>query len=287
MAINNSNKSLENTFDKYGKSLENTFDKFGKLFINIIINLIQVAILFILFICIASIAKKKNDDLYPTNLNSSFYVSTKYNCDLDGISSNESAFCKENSEKIIDLDNNNKSKYAKELIQKGLYIGYENGSLTEILSFYFYYLLFRMEYFLIGFLNGSHSMVSYFFENPLLVFISIIPLMGIINGLSQKFIFPFFTKLFNMKPNDTSGTKMLTNIPIQIFITLFCFFSLLFIFLIIPSIFYFIYLLLNTLGKTLSNVINIVCVFLIYMCINSLYLFLKFMESKYKNSFKI
>jgi hypothetical protein len=276
------------TIKNYNKSLEKTFDTYGKLFINIIINLLQVAILFILFICIVSLSNKDKDQLYPTNLNSSFYVSTNYNCDLDGISSNESAFCKENKEKINTINNNNnKSKYSKELIQKGLYIGYENGSLTEILSFLFYYLLFRMEYFLNCFLNGSHNMVSSFFKNPILVFISIIPLMGIINGVSQKFIFPFLTKLFNMKPNNNSGTKMLTNIPIHIFITLFCFFSLVFVFLIVPSIFYFIYLLLNTLGKTLSNVINIVCVFLIYMCINSLYLFLKFMESKYKNSFKI
>ncbi len=50
--------------------------------------------------------------------------------------------------------------------------------------------------------------------------------------------------------------------------------------------FYFMYLLLNTLSKTLSNVINIVCIFLLYMCINSLHLFIKFMETQYGKTAK-
>jgi len=265
---------------------EKTFDKYAKLFSNIIINLLQVGIVFILFICIINITRKDNkkeNELYPTELNSSYYLSEQYKCDLDDINSNESSFYKKDDIKIINLPNNNpsKSKFTKELIKKGMYIGYETGSLTEILSFLFYYLLFRMEHFLNKLLSGSHVWTQKFFSNPILVFISIIPLMGLMNGFSQAVIFPFLIKLFRMQPNANSGATFFSNIPVHIFITFFCFFSLLFLFLMIPSMFYFMYLLLNTLSKTLSNVINIVCIFLLYMCINSLHLFIKFMETQY------
>jgi len=270
---NNSNTSFEKTFDNY-----------AKLFSDIIINLLQVGIVFILFICIINISNKDEKNLYPTDLNSSYYISPDYKCDLDDITSNESAFYKINDNiKINDLPdgNKNKSKFTKDLIKKGIYIGYETGSLTEILSFLFYYLFFKMEHFLNTLLSSSHSLIKSFFKRPILVFISIIPLMGLMNGFSQGVIFPFLIKLFHMEPNANSGATFFANIPIHIFITFFCFFSLLFLFLMIPSMFYFIYLLLNTLSKTLSNVINIVCIFLLYMCINSLHLFIKFMETQY------
>ena len=231
---NNSNTSFEKTFDNY-----------GKLFYNIIINLLQVGIVFVLFICMINISKKEANDLYPTDLESSYYVSEDYNCNLSNISSNESSFCKE-SDKIKNSDNKIRSRYSKELIQKGLIIGYATGSITEILSFLFYYLLFQMEHFVNILLNKSHSFIETFFNKKLLVFISIVPLMGLMNGFSQKIVFPFLIKLFRMNPNPkvNSGATFFADIFIHIFITFFCFFSILFLFLMIPSMVYFIYLLL-------------------------------------------
>jgi hypothetical protein len=275
--VNESNSSIEATFDNY-----------GKLFSALFVDITHIGIVIFVILCILNLINKDPDVLYPTDKSSSYYVSSKHNCDLNTIMANTTNFCKPLPTRPLNAEPT--GWFSKYFINYATNIGYINGGSMSMFWLWVFYLLYEMEYFVNFWINTAHKISKSFMDTTIIRLVTIFIGIHFITLAKDKYVSPFLLRLFKMDRRkkhkgiikQTDYIKnLLLDLPINLFISLFCIVFLVFVFLMIPSIFGFIFVLLKSLSMNISIQVNVLSFFTLYLCFKTLKTFISFMYGQF------
>uniref|UniRef100_A0A6C0ESI9 Uncharacterized protein n=1 Tax=viral metagenome TaxID=1070528 RepID=A0A6C0ESI9_9ZZZZ len=268
-------------------SIEATFDNYGKLFSALFVDITHIGIVIFVILCILNLINKDPDVLYPIDKSSTYYVSSKHDCDLNTVMAGPNSFCKPLSKSPSNTEPT--GWFSKYFINYANNIGYLNGGSMSMFWLWVFFLLYEMEYFVNSWINTAHKISKSFMDTTIVRFVTIFIGIHFITLAKDKYVSPFLLRLFKMdrrkKPKGKSKydyiKNMLLDLPINLFISLFCIVFLVFVFLMIPSIFGFIFVLLKSLSMNMSIQVNVLSFFTLYLCFKTLKTFISFMYGQF------
>lgn len=280
-------QNAKNQIMKDAKRIEMEFDKemrvYSKLIRDLFFDLLQLSVTLLLFVSIINLSKMDADLLYPTDLKHEYYGEGK--CDLGNLKVGDTTFCGPYDVKRDELPLSEKKIIGKSTFASKVQ-GYaiSGGSVTSdtftIFLLWFSYLLFNCEHFVQIMLQNLHKMAQLLTNSHFtLQFFVIVIIISAINTLNVNTINPFLTKLLNIfgsKKNDF-GHELANDLIISIASV----FALLFIYLLGPLTFYYIYALIKLLTENLSIQLNLICVFAIFLSVKTGLLLLQYLQSNF------
>ena len=252
------------------------FDSHSKLIHDLFFDLLQVSVTLFLFIGIIGLTKYPANDLYPTNLHSTFYGDDE-SCDLGKLYAGETRFCNEKYNAIHSKPEAGKSFFGTKLQTYVKNMGYLTSDSFSIILLWLSYLALNCEQFSQIILNGIHQIAISL--NGLGVIINLIVfviLASSIDYLNNQCIRPFLTKYLNFSTNK----NIMMELASDIFIHVAGIFTLLFLFFIIPLSLYYIFSVCRLLLENLSIQMNLLCIFAIYTGMSTLVLLIKTIQTQ-------
>jgi hypothetical protein len=271
---------------KDAKRIEMEFDKeiqvYSKLIRDLFFDLLQLSITLLLFVSIINLTKMDAEMLYPTDLKHEYYGEGK--CDLGNLKAGDTTFCGPYSVKTDGLPLSEQKIVGKSTFAAKVQ-GYatNGGSVTSdtftIFLLWSSYLLFSCEHFVQTMLQYLHKMAQLLTNaHFVLQFFVIVVIISAINALNVNTITPFLTKLLNIFGNKKDVGHEIAN---DLIISITSIFALLFIYLIGPLTFYYIFALFKLLTENLSIQLNLICVFAIFLSVKSGLLLLQYLQSNF------
>jgi hypothetical protein len=122
------------------------FDSHSKLIHDLFFDFLQVSVTLFLFIGIIGLTKYPADDLYPTNLHSTFYGDDE-SCDLGKLYAGETRFCNEKYNAIHSKPEAGKSFFGTKLQTYVKNMGYLTSDSFSIILLWLSYLALNCEQF--------------------------------------------------------------------------------------------------------------------------------------------
>lgn len=265
-----------NPLDSVKKIKSSYFDSHSKLVHDLFFDLLQVSVTLFLFIGIINLTKYPADDLYPTNLHSTFYGDDE-SCDLGKLYAGETRFCNEKYNAIHSKPEAGKSLFGTKLQTYVKNMGFLTSDSFSIVLLWLSYLALNCEQFSQIILNGVHQIaISLNGLGIIINLIVFIILASLIDYLNNKCIRPFLTKYLNFSTNK----NIMMELASDIFIHVAGIFTLLFLFFIIPLSLYYIFSVCRLLLENLSIQMNLLCIFAIYTGMSTLQLLINFIQTQ-------
>jgi len=174
------------------------------------------------------------------------------------------------------------SVFATKLSTYAKNMGYITADSFSLLILWFSYLAFSCEHFVNTLLNMAHSFALNIFTKSHIAIqgFFVIIILSLVTRLNIKFVMPFLTDIFKIFKSDDKNNIFL-ELTNTLIINFLCIMTLLFIFIMVPLTFYYIFAICKILSENLSIQMNVLTVFSLFLTLKSLALFLDFMESQF------
>lgn len=273
-------KNVGNEINKTVATVKTEFDSTYKLVHDIFFASLQIFVSILLFIGIINLTKYEANDIYPVDLHSKFYGDDD-KCDLGKLYAGETRFCNESYTSIDVEPIAGKSLFGRKLETYVKNMGYLSADSFSIILLWLNYIAFNCEHFSQTILNATHEFTKKItgmgFIANLFFFLIIASFIKLLNNNAIQ---PFLEEKFKIYLSDRDIFKELTG---KLCIYVGCIILLLFLFLLIPVTFYYIFAICVLLLENLSIQMNLLCIFAIYTSFSTFKLFIQLIINNSKN----